>query len=415
MTGISRAPRRVVLVAALVVGLLLPAGPASAAFSDVPTSHWAYTQITYVAQTNTWMADYGPNLFQPETTELRKYWARTLVKVFAPDVDPDPNIHFPDLPDSDPFYPFANIMVKLGWMPKFDSGNWSPNGAMQVGGAFDRSLALALGAEEAMAGLAKIHGSGGGPSYVVSPSFPHMQIARTLQLHLNHVTETEDIQSTTPIKRDEAAYSLWKAVTLEPWQLDRTDRFKTIELAYLKPSMTAKRNVTQYMLDQIGLRPYIWGGEWNAASPPGYCCGTQPQAGMDCSGFVWWVMKKNEGGYNSAQFRVYGGWSIPERSSSYMAQYAPTEIPFGGLQVGDLMFFASNGGGDWSDVDHVGIYVGKSWMIHTASGNNSAGLEWVGDGWYQDYFVFGRRIIGVAPQIHPMAEDVRTAGDRGVV
>jgi cell wall-associated NlpC family hydrolase len=186
-----------------------------------------------------------------------------------------------------------------------------------------------------------------------------------------------------------------------------------IELAYLKPSMTAKRNVTQYALNQIGLRPYIWGGEWNAASPPGYCCGTQPQAGMDCSGFVWWVMKKYENGYNAAQFRSYGGWSLPERSSSYMAQYAPTHIAFSSLQVGDLMFFASNGGDEWTDVDHVGIWVGKGWMIDTGTTHNGASLTWAGDGYYYDHFVYGRRLIGVAPQIHPAVEDLRTAGDRG--
>jgi hypothetical protein len=399
------------VLVALIGALLFPAGPALA-FSDVPASHWAYSAITHVAGAHTWMQDYGPTLFQPETLETRKLWARTVVTVFAPNEPINPNIHFPDLPDSDPFYRFANVAVKLDWMPKYASGNWGPNNSMEVGGVFDRSLVLALGLHDAVEGLARIHESGGEP-YVVSEQFPYMQIGRTLAFHPNHVDETEDIQSTTRIKRDEAAWSLWRATTLLSWQLDDTDRFVDIELAYLKPSMTAKRNVTQYALNQIGLRPYIWGGEWNAASPPGYCCGTQPQAGMDCSGFVWWVMKKYENGYNAAQFRPYGGWSLPERSSSYMAQYAPTHIAFSGLQVGDLMFFASNGGDLWTDVDHVGIWVGKGWMIDTGTTHNGAALTWVGDGYYFDHFVYGRRLIGVAPQIHPAVEDVRTAGDRG--
>ncbi|CAN5249905.1 hypothetical protein BH20ACT24_BH20ACT24_04650 [soil metagenome] len=400
------------LVSSLVLAVLLPAAPAYA-FTDVPSSHWAYTAITYVAQTNKWMNDFGSNVFKPEDSELRKYLAKALVKAYAPNEPIDPKIHFPDLPDSDPFYPFANIATKLGWIPKYESGKWAPNDPIQVSG-FDKAIVLAMKLNAAVLGLQRIHETDGEP-YVVSERFPYLQIARTLQLHLNHADETQDIQSTTFIKRDEAAYSLWKAKTLLEWQLDKLERFEDIALAYLKPSMTAKRNITQYALDQIGLRPYIWGGEWNAASPPGYCCGTQPQAGMDCSGFVWWVMKKNENNYNSAQFRVYGGWSLLERSSSEMARYAPTEISFGSLQVGDLMFFASNGGSNYTDVDHMGIYVGKSWMIHTASGNNGAALEWVGDGYYFDIFVYGRRLIGVAPQIHPILEDYTTAGDRGAI
>jgi hypothetical protein len=131
---------------------------------------------------------------------------------------------------------------------------------------------------------------------------------------------------------------------------------------------------------------------------------------------VWWTLKKYENGYNSAQFRTYAGWSILERSSSQMAQYAPTHILFGNLKVGDLMFFASNGGNDYTDVDHVGIYAGHSWMIHVGSSNNGPAIEWVGDGYYYDNFVYGRRLIGVAsPARHVLTATELAGGDRGAM
>jgi hypothetical protein len=410
-------PISTLLALALLWVLLFPARQAHAAdFTDVPPSHWAYTQITYVAKTNPWMADYGTGTFNPNSNELRKFWARTLVTIYAPNEPIDPNIHFKDLPDSDPFYPYANVATKLGWMPKYPSGAWSPNGPIQVSG-FDKMLIWAMDVDQSiMTGLLNIHENDGDP-YVVDVLFPYLQISRTLQFHYNHSDETQDIQASTYIQRDEAAYTLWKAKTLQAWQLDDLDRFKNISLGTLKASQIAKRAWTEYALSQVGRFPYIYGGEWNAASPPGYCCGTQPQAGMDCSGWVWWTMKKNENGYNSAQFRTYAGWSIVQRSSSQMAQYAPAHITFGNLQIGDLMFFASNGGSNYTDVDHVGIYAGNSWMIHVGSSNDGPAIEWVADGYYFDTFVYGRRIIGVgAPEApHGLTAAELAGGDRGAM
>ena len=130
-------------------------------------------------------------------------------------------------------------------------------------------------------------------------------------------------------------------------------------------------------------------------SPPGYCCGYQPQGGFDCSGFMWWVLKKAEDGYNSAQFRSTIGWSLHQRTSSQMAQVAPTKLSYDSLKIGNLMFFASNGGTSWQDVDHVGMYLGNDWMIHSTGGGPQ--LEWAGSGWYHDHFVYGRALTSTGP------------------
>src|SRR5439155_25483120 len=111
-------PLRLALAAALVLGLLIPAR-AAFAFDDVPTNYWDYTAIKYMATDNLWMQDYGPTVFQPRTHKLRKLFVRTLVQIYAPKEPVDPAIHFPDLPDGDPFYPIANVAVKLSWIAPY--------------------------------------------------------------------------------------------------------------------------------------------------------------------------------------------------------------------------------------------------------------------------------------------------------
>jgi cell wall-associated NlpC family hydrolase len=400
MPSMTRTASRLLVTVALAASALLMApSPAAFAttFSDVPASYWDHTAIQYVASTNTWMQDYGTSLFKPASTEIREYLARTLVTVYAPNEPIDPAITFPDLPKTDPFYRFANVATKLGWMPKYQSGNWAPNASIQVAG-FDKAVVLALGLTGAVAGLQNIHRDDGA-KYTVPTNFPYLQIGRTLQLHFNHTTESKDIGSTTLITRDEAAYSLWWAKTQMSWQLSSANRFAAgVSLPTLDPSVPlnlSKIQVTQYALNQVGY-PYIWAGEWNAASPNGYCCGYQPVGGFDCSGFTWWVMKKFEGNYNAAQYRTYAGWSLLDRSSSYMAEHAPSHITWSSLRIGDLMFFAANGGNTWQDVDHVGIYVGNSWMMHSTGSEDGVTLEWVGTGtWWNVNYVWGRRLIGV--------------------
>ncbi len=401
------APRFLVVVT-IIAATLIPAH-AAFAFSDVPKSYWDYTAIQYVAVTNVWMQDYGPGTFQPTTKQTRGLLARALVLAYAPDEPPDPSISFLDLPPDNSLYPYANVAVKLGWIPRYASGKFGPGNPV-LGSLLDSSLIKATGLFEApLAGLAAIHEADGTP-YVVSARWPHMMLAHHLGLHYNHANEKQDFGAKSKINRDEVAFSLWKAKTLPRYKIDSTAKYNDITLVALNDSKPAKHDLTQEALDQVGY-PYIWSGEWNAKSPSGYCCGYQPQGGFDCSGFVWWVMKRYEDGYNAARHRVYAGWSIHDRSSSYMAKNTPSPIAFGKLQVGDLMFFSSNGGKKWSDVNHVGLYVGNGWMIHSSGSNDGPVVQWVADGHYRDNFVYGRRIIGVSPKFNTGPLSQLTAGD----
>ena len=409
-SGTKRSLGAWLVAATLFVAVLFPAGEALA-FSDVPSSYWDRAAIEFVASRHTWMRDYGKTYFKPKVTESRRLLARALVRAFAGGARTDPRIKFKDLPRSNRFYRFANIAVKKGWMLKYRSGAFGPKDPIKVS-SFDRALVLARGLGAAARGLKHIH-TVRGQRYRVSGRFPYLQLAKTLQLHYNHTDEDRELLPSTYIPRDEVAYSLWRAKTTPSWLVDSTRRFINITLPGLDRRDRIDRwkwKLTRFGLAYVGF-PYIWAGEWRKESPPGYCCGYQPKGGFDCSGFVWWVMKRYENGYNAAAVRSYAGWSLPERSSSTMAQYTPRRISFGNLRVGDLMFHSSSGGSTWQSVNHVGIYAGNNWMIHSGSGNGGVALEWVGEGWYRDHFVWGRRLIGApAALAHPIRENFKTAG-----
>ncbi len=384
---------RVALVCAVTAGVLIPAQAAFAQFSDVPTTYWDYTQITYVAETNLWMQDYGPTVFNPTTKETRSLLCSALVKAYAPDQPIDPTITFPDLPTSDPYYPYANVCVKNDWIEPFNDGRWA-GGSATPKSLVDRAIVLAMGnLDDAVAGLQNIHRLNGAKYTWANERGPYMQMAAWLGLHFDHSGSDEklDLLSSTNMKRDEVAYTLWAAKTTTSWMISDAHMFDDITLG--NDSASNKVNMIQYAIDQIGY-PYIWAGEWNTKSPAGYCCGTQDQGGFDCSGFTWWVEKRYEENYNAAQYHPnYSGWNLHERSSYDMAAAtAPKDQrTYGELQVGNLMFFASNGGGA-SGVDHVAVYAGNNWMIHSNDGGPQ--LEWVGDGWWYDHFVYGRPLRG---------------------
>jgi hypothetical protein len=375
--------------------VVLPA-QAAFAFDDVPNGYWDANAIDYVANQHTWMQDYGNKLFKPKSQELRKYLARSLVTIYAPNEQPDKDIKINDVPPNDPFWKWINVSIKLGWMPKYKSGNWAPNGPIRVAG-FDRAIVLALDLKSSANGLANIHMEDG-TRYTVSADFPYLNLGRVLQIHANHSDESMDIEADDLIARDEVAYSIWWAKAKMSWQIYHAQKwYGTVELPTLhnkNPDEARQKDATKYALNQVGY-PYIYAGEWYKESPPGYCCGYQPKGGFDCSGFAWWVMKQVESNYNAAQFRPYQGWSLLQRSSSDMAQYTDKQIAFKDLKPGDLMFFASNKGKGYKDVDHVGIFLGGGWFIHSASSNDGVMLDRTSpDTYYFSEFVYGRRLIG---------------------
>jgi len=102
--------------------------------------------------------------------------------------------------------------------------------------------------------------------------------------------------------------------------------------------------------------------------------GTSP-SGFDCSGFVQYVYKQC-------------GYSLSRTAAGQYQQ--GIAVSKSELMVGDLVFFACNGGG----IDHSGIYAGDNRFIHSSS-PRSGGVIYtaLSESYYSTSYVGARRII----------------------
>ena len=409
-TGRLRPIRRLAAVSALFVSLALitpaqagvsiaggengsgapaPAAPrvsqASLGFTDVGDSSLAFatSAIKYVAVTNQWMADFGTDKFRPTIPESRALFARAIVEAFAPEEPIDPAITFSDLDETDPFFPYANVAVKMGWMQRTKAGVFGPESpvTMQV---VHFALVSALPLEEEVAGLDAIH-TEAGYNFAHPGKFPHILLGMVLHFRYNHPSEGADVTPKDPLSRVEVAYSLWRAATTDKYDIVALSKYADIALPAISAS---KQKFVAFGLKYVGY-PYIWGGDWYAKTPSGYCCGAQPKGGFDCSGLMWWDLKAPADGYNNRSLRGYTGWSIPQRASADMASIGK-KITYDNAQPGDLMFYDGDSNGT---VDHVDVFLGNGWALDSSSGQGGVTILRVGEGWYNDHFVHARSIM----------------------
>lgn len=106
-----------------------------------------------------------------------------------------------------------------------------------------------------------------------------------------------------------------------------------------------------------------------------YAYGGSSPAGFDCSGFVQYVYKNF-------------GYQLARTAASQYQQGSP--VSKSELMVGDLIFFACNGGG----IDHSGIYAGDNRFIHSSS-PRSGGVIYtsLSESYYTRAYVGARRIL----------------------
>jgi len=140
--------------------------------------------------------------------------------------------------------------------------------------------------------------------------------------------------------------------------------------------------------------PYIWGGD---SSQPQDALGLPAQGGFDCSGFVWWVMKRS---YSANGASWDGTSKIPWRTTYDMAANIPTakRVPYAKLRPGDILFWSTNPHGILtasSTVYHTGIYLGNGWTINSHGGGAGVTIDYMGPnaGWFRDAFAFGWRVM----------------------
>jgi cell wall-associated NlpC family hydrolase len=177
--------------------------------------------------------------------------------------------------------------------------------------------------------------------------------------------------------------------TSQTWVKSEVQSYKTIHLG---PVPVAFRPVVEFGMRYVGY-PYIYAGEWFLKSPPGYCCGSQPRGGFDCSGLMWWVLRAGDSLYNAAKFHpAYKGYKLNERSSNDMARAIAVgaRVPFNKAKAGNLLFYDSNHDGT---IDHVDLFLGWGWSLD--SGSNGVTITRVADkgSWYQDSYAWGRVLV----------------------
>ncbi|MCL2378505.1 MAG: C40 family peptidase [Defluviitaleaceae bacterium] len=120
-------------------------------------------------------------------------------------------------------------------------------------------------------------------------------------------------------------------------------------------------DVIQRAMSLLG-RPYRWGGNGPYS--------------FDCSGFVIYVLRPF-------------GVTLPRRSRDMVS--SGVHVNRSDVQPGDLLFFATMGGGT---VSHVGMYIGGGQLIHSSS-SRSGGV--IISNFHSDYyvrtFVTARRVL----------------------
>jgi cell wall-associated NlpC family hydrolase len=215
-------------------------------------------------------------------------------------------------------------------------------------------------------------------------------VARELGLRHDRVGSEEGFEASSrmPLRQADVIYAVWKAkVDPDTWAADSLTGFS------LDSYDPARRAVIKYAFSLLGT-PYVWAGEWTKPTPAGYPYGTQSVGGLDCSGFVWYVMKKATDNYNPID-RPYAGWRLPERSSAEMARATNKRLPYRALEPADLVFFSSAGKeATAGSVYHVAIYLGKGWVVHSSGSRAGASLAFIGRGsWWRDQVAWGRRIV----------------------
>lgn len=120
--------------------------------------------------------------------------------------------------------------------------------------------------------------------------------------------------------------------------------------------------VAAYAKQFIGT-PYVWGG-------------TNLNKGVDCSGFVYAVMKN---------------FGVSLNRSSYTMVNDGIEVSKSNLVAGDLVFFNSGGN---SRISHVGIYLGDGTYIHSTDGAAyGVTITSMNSGYSANTYVTARRVL----------------------
>jgi cell wall-associated NlpC family hydrolase len=250
--------------------------------------------------------------------------------------------------------------------------------------ALDARLVSALGLTDS----AKLFTQAARNAGLAPPSrFGTEAVARLLGLRTNHPAGQDrlELSPSEPATRAEAAYSTARILRFGDWD---SQSLQELAESFVLPTLTPwQTKVLKTATKLIGY-PYVWGGESESTQSP---FGPQVHGGFDCSGFVWRVYK--------VQRYADGGPladTLQGRTSYAMSGEVPAakRISLTKLQPADVIFFGAKGPKSKpTQVDHMGLYLGNGWFIH--SSRFGVALETL-TGWYAKRFAWGRRPLAEA-------------------
>jgi cell wall-associated NlpC family hydrolase len=212
--------------------------------------------------------------------------------------------------------------------------------------------------------------------------FGNEVVARLLGLRIDHPAPQDSLEllPDDPATRAEAAYSAAQLLHSSGWLVPVVQGLA--DTFSLPQYSTWQRRIIDTAVARIGM-PYVWGGTSDGHEVD---FGVPARGGYDCSGFVWRVYKltsyPGEGDLSSV---------LRGRTTYVMSGEVPHSelVDFAHLQPADVIFFGAHGPrSSPSEVDHMGIYIGNGWFIHSSGyGVALAQLS----GWYRHEFAWARR------------------------
>ena len=367
--------RVLLALAALACFLPAPASAATTSIPDVSSSFWARSQIVW-ATGHGWVKLRSDGTFAPKRDATRLAAARVLNQL---------NHEVNGAPVSTNSYSQA---VDNGWI---GAGSGPKDTITQL--QFDEGIVRVMGLYHDAKVLKGIIAADGWKPRLPK-GFGVEQMVRDVGARWN-VPYGSDQWETWPssvLPRANLAVQAYLLGHLSSyWQYSVDTQLNVVhELPAYTP---LKRAVLGFAFHYAGA-PYVWGG---SSDRPQVALGQNVQGGFDCSGFVWWVMKR---AYSVPGTSWNGTSKIPWRTTYDMAANVPVSkrIKYADLRPGDILFWSSNPHGVLtasSTVYHTGIYLGKGWTINSHGDGAGVTIDYMGPnaGWFRDAFAFGWRVM----------------------
>ena len=259
----------------------------------------------------------------------------------------------------------------------------SPSATVTMAG-LDSRLVNALGLGETATMFQQAAKNAG----LAPPSrFGNEAVARLLGLRTNHPAAQDALEllPNETATRAETAYSAARILRFNGWE---SASVQAASLTFVLPTLTPwQQRVLKTAVRFVGF-PYVWGGESESKESP---FGHQVHGGFDCSGFVWRVYKLQAYPDEGTLADVLRGRTTYAMSGEVPAR---DRIPLAELQPADVLFFGARGPRSKpSQVNHMAIYLGNGWFIHSSEyGVAVAQLA----GWYATRFAWARRPLAEA-------------------